>query len=57
MRHGDVLIEINRRVITSVSDYRRVLRAVRPGDVLALYVYAPETDQRVLRTLRVEPRQ
>jgi serine protease Do len=57
MRHGDILLEINRRLVSSVGDYRRILAAVRPGDVLALYVYAPETGQRALRTLRVEPRQ
>jgi serine protease Do len=54
LQHGDVIIEINRKPVLTSSDYRRVAAAARPGDVLALYLYEPETGQRALRTVRVE---
>jgi serine protease Do len=53
---GSVLLEINRRHVESVADYRRITSGVHAGDVLALYVYAPEVGQRQLKTIRVEDR-
>jgi serine protease Do len=53
---GTVLLEINRQPVTSVADYKRLARAARPGDVLTLYVYAPDLDQRKLLTVRVDDR-
>jgi serine protease Do len=53
---GNILLEINRQTINSVTDYRRVARAVHRGDVLTLYVYSPEIDQRQIKTVRVEDR-
>jgi serine protease Do len=49
-----VLMEINRRPVTSVDAYNRVVRAAHPGDVLAVYVYMPGADQRAIRALRVD---
>jgi serine protease Do len=54
LRHGDVIIEINRTAIRTSGDYRQVAAATRPGDVLTLYVYDPGTGQRSLHTLRAE---
>jgi S1-C subfamily serine protease len=54
LRHGDVIIEINRTAIRTVGDYRQVAAAARPGDVLAFYIYDPASGQRALHTLRVE---
>jgi serine protease Do len=54
LQHGDVIIEINRTPVLTSSDYRQVVAAARPGDVLALYLYEPETGLRALRTIRVE---
>jgi S1-C subfamily serine protease len=51
-----VLLEINRERVESVADYRRIARAARAGDVLTLYVYAPDLEQRQLKTIRVEDR-
>ncbi len=51
-----VLLEINRQRVESVSDYRRIARAIRPGDIVALYIYAPDLEQRQLKTVRVEDR-
>ncbi len=54
LRHGDVIIEINRTAIRTAGDYRQLAAAARPGDVLTLYVYDPDSGQRALHTLRAE---
>jgi S1-C subfamily serine protease len=51
-----VLLEINRQRIESVADYRRIARAVHAGDILTLYIYTPDLDQRQLTTIRIEDR-
>ena len=56
VQRGTILMEINRKPIQSVGDYRRFARGVRTGDVLAFYLYAPEVGQRQLKTVRVEDR-
>jgi serine protease Do len=56
IERGTVLLEINRQAVESVGDYRRLARAARPGDILTLYIYAPDLDQRQLKTIRVEDR-
>jgi serine protease Do len=56
IERGTVLLEINRQRIDSVAEYRRIARSTRPGDILTLYLYAPDLDQRQLKTIRVEDR-
>jgi serine protease Do len=56
IERGTVLLEINRQRVESAADYRRIARAARAGDILTLYVYAPDLDQRQLKTIRVEDR-
>jgi len=56
IERGTVLLEINRERIESAGDYRRVVRAARSGDILTLYIYSPELEQRQLKTVRVEDR-
>jgi serine protease Do len=51
-----VLMEINRQPVRSAAEYRRITAAVRPGDVVALYVYVPGLGQRRLLTLRTDDR-
>jgi serine protease Do len=51
---GSVLLEINRQPVEGVPDYRRLLKAARPGEILALYLYSPDIDQRQLKTVRVD---
>jgi hypothetical protein len=51
-----VLLEINRQPVETAAEYRRLARTVHVGDVLALYLYFPDIDQRRLVTLRVEDR-
>jgi serine protease Do len=54
VERGTVLLEVNRHRVESVADYRRLARAARPGDILTLYIYAPDLDQRQLKTIRVD---
>jgi len=56
IERGTVLLEINRQRVESVSDYRRIARAARPGDILTFYIYSPDLEQRQLKTVRVEDR-
>jgi len=56
IERGTVLLEINRQPVESIGDYRRLARAAHPGDILTLYIYAPDLDQRQLKTIRVEDR-
>jgi serine protease Do len=53
---GSVLLEINRKPIQSADDYRRLALEASPGDILTLYLYSPELQQRQLKTVRVEER-
>jgi hypothetical protein len=46
-------MEINRQPIDSVTDFRRVTRELKAGDVIVVYVYEPDLDQRALRTIRI----
>ncbi|MDO8836212.1 MAG: trypsin-like peptidase domain-containing protein [Vicinamibacterales bacterium] len=52
IRHGEVVLEVNRQRVRSAADYRRLSAALRPGDVLVLLVYMPDTGQRAVKTLR-----
>ncbi len=54
IERGTILLEINRQRVESVAEYRRIARGTRAGDILTLYVYAPDLDQRQLKTIRVE---
>ena len=56
IERGTVIIEINRQPVESAADYRRIARAARPGDILTLWVYAPDLIQRQLKTIRVDDR-
>jgi S1-C subfamily serine protease len=53
---GSLLLEMNRQRVESVADYRRLAHAVRPGDIVAFYLYVPDLDQRKLLTVRVDDR-
>src|SRR5712691_1653106 len=53
IERGTVLLEINRQRVESVAEYHRLVRAAHVGDILTLYIYAPDLDQRQLKTVRV----
>jgi S1-C subfamily serine protease len=56
IQRGNVLLELNRKPIASVADYRRAAGAAHVGEILTLFLYAPEAAQRQLKTLRVDDR-
>jgi S1-C subfamily serine protease len=51
VRAGHVLLEINRRRISSTADYLGALAALRPGEVAAVLLYDQAGDQRVLTAI------
>ena len=56
IERGHVVLEVNRRPVRSIEEFRRLTSAARPGDVLAFYLYIPEIQQRALRTVRLDER-
>jgi serine protease Do len=56
IQRDHIVLEINRRPIDSADAYNRLARAANPGDVLAVYVYTPGTEQRSIRAIRVDAR-
>jgi serine protease Do len=56
IERGHVVLEINRQRVENVEDYRRLTAGKRPGDVLTMYVYKPELDQRTLQTVKIDDR-
>ena len=56
IQRGEIILEINRQAVNSIAGFRRVVGATQPGDVLALYIYDPELDQRTIRTVHTETR-
>ncbi|MBI4264909.1 MAG: Do family serine endopeptidase [Acidobacteria bacterium] len=54
VERGHVLLEINRQPVESLEDFRRLTADARPGDVLTLYLYRPELEQRTLRTVTID---
>ncbi len=53
---GSIILEINRQPVNSIAGFRRIVGGAHPGDVLAVYLYEPELDQRAIRTVRTESR-
>ena len=54
IERGHILLEINRQQVRSVDDYRRLTARARPGDILTMYVYKPELNQRTLETVTID---
>jgi serine protease Do len=54
IERGVVVLEINRREVSSVAEFERATRGAHPGDVLAFYLYSPDGDQRTLRAVRID---
>jgi serine protease Do len=55
IERGWLILEVNRQAVATVSDLDRVLRGLKQGDVLTLYLYASGLGQRTLRTIRLDP--
>lgn len=56
IERGSIILEINRQPVNSIAGFRRIVGSARPGEVLAVYLYEPELDQRAIRTVRTESR-
>ena len=56
IERGSIILEVNRQPVNSIAGWRRIVGGARPGDVLAVYLYEPELDQRAIRTVRTESR-
>ena len=57
LSRNSVILEINRKPIQSVADYRRITDAAKPGEILTFFVYEPQPiDSRKLVTVRVDDR-
>jgi serine protease Do len=54
LERGQIILEVNRRGVSSAREFEQLTAAVRPGDVLALYLYLPDQEQRALRTVRID---
>jgi serine protease Do len=54
IQRDHVVMEINRRPVSSSAAYNRLARAAHAGDVLAVYVYMPLTEDRAIRAVRVD---
>jgi serine protease Do len=56
IERGHIVLEINRQRIHSIEDYRRLTDGARPGDILTMYLYKPELNQRALETVKIDER-
>ena len=56
IQRDHIVMEINRRPVSSTGAYHRLAGAAHSGDVLAVYVYMPATEQRAIRAVRVDVR-
>ena len=54
IERGHVVLEINRQPVDSLEAYRRLTGGARAGDILTLYLYKPELEQRALQTVKIE---
>jgi serine protease Do len=53
IERGHVLLEINRQPVRTIEDFRRLTSRAGAGDVLALYLYKPESG-RALHTVKID---
>jgi serine protease Do len=54
LERGQVILHVNRRAVATVAGFTQIVGQVRPGDPLAVLVYDPGLDQRVLRLLHAD---
>jgi serine protease Do len=54
LERGQVILEVNRRPVSSATEFRRMVADAHAGDVLTLYLYLPDAAQHALRTVRID---
>ena len=55
IRAGHVVLELNRRRVTSRDEFLAIVRALKPGDVAAVLVYDKISDQRLITAIIADP--
>jgi serine protease Do len=55
LRRGHIVLEINRQKVTSLIDFQRLVSALKPGAVVAVYVFDPLTDERAIHSVTLDP--
>ncbi len=53
LREGDVIVQVNRRPVSSLEEYRGVVEPIKSGDLMTLYVVTPGVTAGRFITLRV----
>ncbi len=56
IERGQVVLHINRQPVATVVALRHAVGLARAGDPVALLVYDPDLDQRLIRILHAESR-
>jgi serine protease Do len=56
IERGQVVLHVNRQPVTTVVALRQALAPARAGDPVAVLVYDPDLEQRLIRILHAEPR-
>ncbi len=56
IERGQVVLHVNRQPVATVVALRLAVGLARPGDPVAVLVYDPDLDQRLIRILHAEPR-
>jgi serine protease Do len=56
IERGQNVLHINRQPVDTVAALRRVVGLARAGDPMAVLVFDPDLEQRLIRILHVEPR-
>ncbi len=54
LERGQLILEVNRRPVGSVSEFNQLMAGAHAGDVLTLYLYLPDAAQHALRTVRID---
>jgi serine protease Do len=54
-QHGDIIVEMNRRPTPNLAAYRRLVAALKPGEVAWLYIYRVTTNPRGSFLAKLEP--
>jgi serine protease Do len=55
VRAGHIVLEVNRRRVSTAAEFRAAIATLRPGDTAALFIYDRRTDQRALHSVVVDP--
>ena len=55
LRTGHIVLEVNRRRVTSATEFRAAIGVLRAGETAALFVFDRRTDQRALYPIGVDP--